>query len=374
MPTSYTSSLRAALPATGENTGTWGALVNNSITQILEDAITGYVSVAMTDADYTLTTANGSTDQSRNMFVNMTGTLTAARNVICPTAEKLYFFKNSTTGGYALTLKTSGGTGISVPNGKAVVLMCDGTNVIDATSHMSSLTLTTALAAGSGGTGLTSPGTSGNVLTSNGTAWVSSPSAGGAVVAMQTFTSSGTYTPTAGMDYCIVHMVGGGAGGIQASSGNYGGAGGGAGEYATGVFSAATVGASQAVTIGAGGAVNTGGGTTSLGALLTAPGGATGTGVYIGGLGGSGGTGTGLHVPGGDGGMGGGVYSGPQIYGGHGGASFFGGGGYPGVGGLINATAGRAYGSGGGGNGFVGGSWSLAGAGAGGCVIVYEFV
>ncbi|UOF80242.1 phage-related tail fiber protein [Caudoviricetes sp.] len=44
-----------------------------------------------------------------------------------------------------------------------------------------SLSLTTALSAGNGGTGLTSPGTSGNVLTSNGTSWVSSPVASGNV-------------------------------------------------------------------------------------------------------------------------------------------------------------------------------------------------
>ena len=145
MPSSYTSSLRLTLPATGELNGTWGTTVNTGITQLVDTAVAGYVSIAMSDADYTLSAANGATDEARNMFVDMTGTLTAARNVICPTAEKLYFFKNSTTGGYALTLKTSGGTGISVPNGKSMVLMCDGTNVIDATSHMSSLTLASAL-------------------------------------------------------------------------------------------------------------------------------------------------------------------------------------------------------------------------------------
>ena len=156
MPTSYTTSLRLALPATGENNGTWGSLVNTSITQLIEDAVAGYVSVAMTDADYTLSTANGAADEARCMYVNMTGTLTQARNVICPTAEKLYFFRNNTTGGYAVTLKTSAGTGISVPNGKATILLCDGTNVVDASTHFSSLTLTTALGAASGGTGLSS--------------------------------------------------------------------------------------------------------------------------------------------------------------------------------------------------------------------------
>jgi hypothetical protein len=53
----------------------------------------------------------------------------------------------------------------------------NGTNVVDVTTHMTSLTLGSALPAASGGTGLTSPGASGNVLTSNGTAWVSSATA-----------------------------------------------------------------------------------------------------------------------------------------------------------------------------------------------------
>jgi len=217
MPSSYTSSLRLTLPATGELNGTWGTTVNTGITQLVDTAVAGYVSIAMSDADYTLSAANGATDEARNMFVDMTGTLTAARNVICPTAEKLYFFKNSTTGGYALTLKTSGGTGISVPNGKSMVLMCDGTNVIDATSHMSSLTLASALPVASGGTGATSltannvllgngtsavqavaPGTSGNVLTSNGSTWQSTapaaPAASGAVVFLSEVTASGSST------------------------------------------------------------------------------------------------------------------------------------------------------------------------------------
>jgi hypothetical protein len=46
----------------------------------------------------------------------------------------LYFITNSTTGGFSVTLKTTAGTGISVPNGRSVVLYCDATNVVDALS------------------------------------------------------------------------------------------------------------------------------------------------------------------------------------------------------------------------------------------------
>lgn len=49
----------------------------------------------------------------------------------------------------------------------------------EANSFTQAPTFGTALAAASGGTGVTAPGTSGNVLTSNGTAWVSQAPAGG---------------------------------------------------------------------------------------------------------------------------------------------------------------------------------------------------
>lgn len=135
MPSSYTPSLRLTLPVTGENPGTWGDLVNTGITALVDSAVAGYAAITMTDADYTLVTVNGAADESRKMLLNISGTLSAPRNVICPTASKLYFVKNATTGGFAITLKTSGGSGISIPNGKSVVLMCDGTSVVEAVNY-----------------------------------------------------------------------------------------------------------------------------------------------------------------------------------------------------------------------------------------------
>lgn len=154
MASSYTTRLRLELPVLGELSGTWGTRVNLGITELVDFAIAGYSSVAMTDADYTLTTSNAAADEARSAVVNMTGTLTAARNVICPTASKTYIIKNATTGGFAVTLKTSGGTGISVPNGKTMLLYCDGTNVVDGVTSLSSLTLASALPVASGGTGV----------------------------------------------------------------------------------------------------------------------------------------------------------------------------------------------------------------------------
>jgi hypothetical protein len=130
MPTTYSPNLRLSLIGTGEQQGTWGGITNTNLGTLLEEAIGGYVSVAVTDgADTTLTALDGAADQSRNMVLNLTGALTAARNVICPAIEKLYVVKNATTGGFAVTFKVSGQTGVSIPNGSTYFVYVDGTDV-----------------------------------------------------------------------------------------------------------------------------------------------------------------------------------------------------------------------------------------------------
>ena len=98
------------------------------------------------------------------------------------------------------------------------------------------------------------------------------------------FTSSGPYTPTTGMVFCIVRMVGGGGGGAGVSStANSVGGGGGSGGYIEALETATNIGASQTITIGASGAAGASGGgtggaggTTSVGSLLSCTGGSGG--------------------------------------------------------------------------------------------------
>lgn len=148
MPSTYTTSLRLTKPAVGELDTTWGTVVNQQVTDLLDVAIAGYSSIAMSDADKTLTASNGAADESRPMVINFTGTLTAARNVVVPTSTKLYFIRNSTTGGFAITAKTSAGTGVSIPNGGSAVVACDGTNVVSPVTALPSGTTVNGFSAG----------------------------------------------------------------------------------------------------------------------------------------------------------------------------------------------------------------------------------
>lgn len=107
----------------------------------------------------------------------------------------------------------------------------------------------------------------------------------GRLIGVQVFTSSGTYTPSAGMTFAIMKVQGGGGSGAGITPPSAGGASlgapGGAGAYAEGLFTAAQIGASQIVTVGAAGSVGIAaaggnGGTSSVGSLISAPGGVGG--------------------------------------------------------------------------------------------------
>lgn len=131
MATGYTSILKLALPVTGELAGTWGTVVNDNITQMVEQAVAGLATInTWTTNSHTLTVANGTSSESRcAMLVAANGAgLSASGEIICPAASKLYVLKNDTS--YQITLKTASGTGVAVPTGQTAFLFCDGTNVL----------------------------------------------------------------------------------------------------------------------------------------------------------------------------------------------------------------------------------------------------
>lgn len=144
MPSTYSTNLRIELVETGEQSGLWGITTNDNLGVLIEQAISGYVQQAITDgADTVITIPDGSTGVARNMCLQLTGALTANRNLIVPTNKKLYFIHNATTGGYAVTVKVSGQTGVSVPNGMKVILVSNGTDVVTTVNYLIAPTFTT---------------------------------------------------------------------------------------------------------------------------------------------------------------------------------------------------------------------------------------
>lgn len=249
------SNLKFELIANGEQSGQWGTTTNNNIGTAIEQAIVGMATLETADFTAnvcTLTLANTNAAQdARALCLNITATLSGAGTVNVPAIEKPYIVINNSSGGYAVTVKVSGQTGVSVPSGKRTVLYNNGTDIGEQITHLTSLAVDTltasaptfvtptlgtpvsgnfssgtftwptfnqntsgtaaglsaTLAVASGGTGATSltannvilgngtsavqtvaPGASGNVLTSDGTTWTSSTPVSSGITAGQSIT------------------------------------------------------------------------------------------------------------------------------------------------------------------------------------------
>ena len=141
MATQYTSILKLALPVQGELSGTWGDVVNDNITSMVEEAIAGRKVInTWTTNSHTLTTADGTTSEARAAMLEFTDTgtaLTGAATVVCPSDSKLYVCKNDA--GQQVTIKTSAGTGVAIPDGETMFVFCDGTNVEQCATNFNSL-------------------------------------------------------------------------------------------------------------------------------------------------------------------------------------------------------------------------------------------
>ena len=96
--------------------------VQKSIGGILSKSVAGASNVSLT------------TVEAGNGIFLFTGVITANIAVIVPTASKYWVVANRTTGSFSLTVKTAAGTGVVIPQGLAVVVYCDGTNVFLASS------------------------------------------------------------------------------------------------------------------------------------------------------------------------------------------------------------------------------------------------
>lgn len=142
MAITYSTNLRLTLIGTGDQAGTWGNTTNTNIGTLIEQSIAGYVSQTVADSagsPTSLTIADGTSSVARNMVLVLQGALTANRDVILPTNQKLYFVANNTTGGHTVTVKCAGQTGVALPSGAKAILVCNGTDIAEAANYFSGL-------------------------------------------------------------------------------------------------------------------------------------------------------------------------------------------------------------------------------------------
>jgi hypothetical protein len=259
MTTGNTTLLGLALPVDGELDGTWGDVVNDSITSLVDSAVAGTTTLSA-DADVTLTDTALAANQARQAVLLWTASNGAStRNITAPARSKPYIVINAGTG--SIVLRGAGPTtGVTIVAGerclaawngsdfvKVATSTADGVTSVGGTGTVNGITLsgtvtstgdltlggtlsgvslttqvTGTLPVGNGGTGaatltannvllgngtsalqVVAPGTTGNVLTSDGTTWTSATPATppaqvypGAGMAVSTGTAWGTSKTT----------------------------------------------------------------------------------------------------------------------------------------------------------------------------------
>ena len=132
MASTYSSALNLELQTTGENSGTWGTIVNNNL-QKLESATKGYVAVAIASTSDSLSATDGSTtDEQSNAIIKLTGSLTGNTTMQCEAVESWYIVDNATSmGAYTLGFKPAGGTAASLVSSSKHLLYSDGSTMFD---------------------------------------------------------------------------------------------------------------------------------------------------------------------------------------------------------------------------------------------------
>lgn len=135
MTTAYSTNLGLALPVQGELSGTWGDTVNNGITDYVDIAVAGTLTLNG-DGAVTLSNTNGNASgtnitstTAQYAILRITGTLTTTKVITAPSSSKTYTVINDATGG-GVTIKASGQTGVTIPVGDKAFVAFNGTDYV----------------------------------------------------------------------------------------------------------------------------------------------------------------------------------------------------------------------------------------------------
>jgi hypothetical protein len=137
MTTGNTTLLGLALPVEGELDGTWGDVVNDSITSLVDSAVAGTTTLS-TDTDVTLTTTVLAANQARQAILRWTATNGATtRNITAPAQSKVYFVINAGTGN--IVIRGAGPTtGVLIPPGFNALVAWNGVDFTTIANNISS--------------------------------------------------------------------------------------------------------------------------------------------------------------------------------------------------------------------------------------------
>ena len=132
MASTYTTRIRLNQQGDGDNPNSWGAVLNDGVISLVDDAIAAYTTVSLgSTATVTLSAVDGGSDVPRSAFLEANGTVGGAHTtitMIIPNVTKGYVINNQTT--YTTTtnvvkIKTAAGDGLTVAQGAVSQIVVD---------------------------------------------------------------------------------------------------------------------------------------------------------------------------------------------------------------------------------------------------------
>ena len=136
MTINRTTLLDLPLPVTGTESGTWGDVTNNGLTEYLDIAIAGRtaltsanftagaLTLSLTEGDSGATNIAAASAQYATLYVS---SLAAASTITAPSSNRAYRVVNADST-YTLTIKASGQTGVTFPVGTSGTVVFNGTD------------------------------------------------------------------------------------------------------------------------------------------------------------------------------------------------------------------------------------------------------
>ena len=124
MADTFNNDLRVREQEAGSNSGTWGTLLNATISNLA--AAFGQGSEAIPNAaTHTITLADGAADEARSMYLKCTGGGQACTVTLAPnTISKVWIISNETS--YTLTFSQGSGANVAVSAGGVKMIVTDG--------------------------------------------------------------------------------------------------------------------------------------------------------------------------------------------------------------------------------------------------------
>jgi hypothetical protein len=138
MTINRTTLLDLPLPVTGTESGTWGDITNNGLTQYLDISIagrnaltsanfvTGDLTIATTEGDSSATNIAATSAQYATLYVS---SLAQNSTITAPSSNRAYRVVNADST-YTLTVKAAGQTGVTFPIGTSGTVVFNGTDYV----------------------------------------------------------------------------------------------------------------------------------------------------------------------------------------------------------------------------------------------------